>query len=81
MKRDTKTSAERIRLRLKRPQDVAKYMARCIRRVERGGEGADANLNYKCVMMASMMLKAFEAGEMEERLAKLEKAIENRATR
>lgn len=72
---------ERIRLRLKRPQDVAKYMARCIRRVEADGPGGDPNRAYKLVMMASMMLKAFEAGQMDERIARLEKAVETRGKR
>jgi hypothetical protein len=57
--------------RLKNAQDVAKYMARCIRRSEKG-EGDAVNKYYKQVMMASMMLKAFEAGDIEQRIKALE---------
>ena len=57
--------------RLKSAQDVAKYMARCIRRSEKG-EGDVVNRYYKLVMMASMMLKAFEAGDLERRIEALE---------
>lgn len=62
---------KRLRIgKLKSAQDVAKYMARCIRRAERG-EG-DTNECYKLVMMASMMLKSFEAGDIEARISRLE---------
>jgi hypothetical protein len=58
---------------LKSPTDVAKYMARCIRITEKG-EG-DVNTSYKLVMMASMMLRAFEAGDLEERISRLEEKL------
>lgn len=69
MKNNQKNQKLRIG-KLKSAQDVAKYMARCIRRAERG-EG-DTNECYKLVMMASMMLKAFEAGGIEQRVRALE---------
>jgi hypothetical protein len=62
----------RLRIgKLKTAQDVAKYMARCIRRSEKG-EGDAVNRYYKLVMMASMMLKAFEAGDLVQRIEALE---------
>jgi hypothetical protein len=70
MKNTPKTQRQRIG-RLKTAQDVAKYMARCIRRGEKG-EGDAVNRYYKLTMMASMMLKAFEAGDMEQRIKTLE---------
>jgi hypothetical protein len=39
-----------------------------------GGEG-EVNRFYKLVMMSSMMLKAFEVGDLEERI----KALEDRS--
>jgi hypothetical protein len=59
--------------RLKSPSDVAKYIARCIRMTEKG-EG-DVNTSYKLVMMASMMLKAFETSEFDDRLTRLENTM------
>ena len=60
----------------KSASDVAKYIARCIKRTERG-EG-DGNTNYKLVMMASMLLKAIEGAELEKRIEKLERALQQR---
>jgi hypothetical protein len=62
---------------LKRPADVAKFIAKCMKRVERGGEGADPNTNYKLVMMASMLIKALEASEVEDRLSNLERSLDS----
>jgi hypothetical protein len=59
--------------RLKTAQDVAKYVARCIKLAERQGEGAE-NKYYKQVMMASILLRAVEASSFEERISQLEKA-------
>jgi hypothetical protein len=70
MKSTQKTQRQRIG-RLKTAQDVAKYMARCIRRGEKG-EGDEVNRYYKLTMMASMMLRAFEAGDIERRVTALE---------
>jgi predicted GTPase len=58
--------------KLKTANDVAKYMASCIRRAEGGGSDS---ANYKLVMMASMLLKALEVSSLEERLEKLEDNI------
>ena len=68
------TSRKRIG-KLKTAHDVAKYMARCIRKAEGGG---DSNRYYKQVMMASMLLKAIEASSLEDRLAKLESIVSER---
>lgn len=59
--------------RLKSSDDVAKYIARCIKRAERG-EGEE-NRRYKLVMMASMLLKAIEAADIEKRVTRLEDVI------
>jgi hypothetical protein len=61
--------------RLKTASDIARYMARCIRRVERGGEGGDSNENYKLVMMASVLVKTLEVSSLERRIQKLEEVI------
>ena len=58
------------RIRLKTAKDVARYMARCIRRAEQGGECGDS---YKLVTMASMLLKADEVASLEGRIEALEK--------
>jgi hypothetical protein len=57
------------RIRLKTAKDVARYMARCIRRAEQGGDCGDS---YKLVTMASMLLKAVEVASLEERIKDLE---------
>ncbi len=59
--------------RLKTSKDVAIYIARCIKKAEKG-EG-DANGHYKRVMMASMLLKAIEASDMESRIEALEQQM------
>ena len=58
------------RIRLKTAKDVARYMAKCIRRAEQGGECGDS---YKLVTMASMLLKAVEVASLEGRIEALEK--------
>jgi hypothetical protein len=63
-----KVSPKRIG-RLKSAQDVAKYIAKCIRR---GEGGIDQNFMYKQVMMASMLLRAIEISSLEQRIEKLE---------
>lgn len=71
------THKERKRIGcLKTAQDVARYMARCIRRAERG-EGEE-NRHYKLVMMATMLLKAVEASDLEERISKLEQHLKGK---
>jgi hypothetical protein len=72
--------------KLKSASDVARYMAKCIRRTEGGG---DENVYYKRVMMASMLLKALEVSALEERVSRLESVarvkssitMESRATK
>ncbi len=59
--------------RLKTPQDVARFMAKCIKAAARG-EGE--NRNYKLVNMASQLLKAIEVSSLEERISKLEDKLE-----
>lgn len=61
--------------KLKTAKDVAKYIARCIRKTEQGGED---NRNYKLVMMASMLLKAIEISSLEDRIEKLEKTFQEK---
>lgn len=63
----------RTRVRLKNAKDAARYMASCIKRAERGGEG---NELYKRVCMASMLIKAFELADHEERMARIEELLE-----
>lgn len=60
------------RIRLKNASDVARYMSRCIRSVEQVGGEAEANLSYKKVSMAVMLLKAIEVSSLEERIKDLE---------
>ena len=60
---------QRMRIRLKSPKDVCRYIASCIRRSERGG---DETRLYKHVMMASMLIKAIEVAGFDERLSALE---------
>jgi hypothetical protein len=68
--------SERRRIgKLKTASDVAKYIARCIRKTEGGG---DENRQYKQVMMASLLLKALEASSLEVRISKLEESQINR---
>lgn len=63
--------------KLKSAQDVAKYIARCIRQTEGGG---DENRNYKLVMMAGILLKALEVSSLERRIDSLEERISKRST-
>lgn len=56
--------------KLKSAQDVRRYMARLMRRTEQ--RKLDVNRAYKLGCMASMLLKAIETTEIEERLAALE---------
>ena len=68
---------QRIRVgRLKTSRDVALYIARCIKRADRG-EG-DENGHYKRVMMASMLLKAIETSDIEARIEALELKLDGR---
>jgi hypothetical protein len=69
----TSTAPHRTRVgRLKTATDVAKFIARCIRKTEGGG---DENRKYKQVMMASMLLKAIELSDLEERVSSLERRL------
>lgn len=61
--------------RLKTAQDVAKYIARLIKRTERGEGAAEENRNYKLTMMASILLKAIEVSTLEKRIEKLEQKV------
>lgn len=58
---------------LKTGQDVVRYLARCIKRTERGEGGS--NENYKLAMMASMLLKGIEISTLEDRISQLEVAL------
>lgn len=78
MEKQVETVTRRVG-KLKSAQDISRYIARVIRRVERGGEGADPNLNYKLVMMASLLLKAIESGALEKRVARLEAQAEEKS--
>lgn len=70
--KDTK-QPRRVRVgKLKSAQDVARYMARVIKRVE---GGADGGQGYKLTMMASMLLKAIETSTLERRIERLESTI------
>ena len=74
MKKAGQIPQKRIRLPLKTAQDVARFMARCIRTAAKGegGKGAE-NRAYKLVNMSSQLLKAIEVASLEQRLANLEK--------
>lgn len=62
---------ERKRIgRLKTAQDVARFMAKCIKEAARG-EGAGTK-QYNMVNMASQLLKAIEVSELEGRISNLE---------
>jgi hypothetical protein len=52
---------------------VAQYIARCIKRAEKG-EGGE-NGHYKRVMMASMLLRAIESSDIENRIEALEQKL------
>ena len=65
---------KRLRLPLKSAQDVARFMARCIRSTVKGEGGKAAeNRAYKLVNMSSQLLKAIEVASLEQRLSNLEK--------
>jgi len=51
---------------------VARYISRCIKKAEQGGEDSSANTYYKLVTMASILLKAIETATFEDRIARLE---------
>lgn len=59
--------------RLKTPQDVARFMAKCIKEAARG-EGT-ATKQYNMVNMASQLLKAIEVAQLEERIEALERRM------
>ncbi len=61
--------------KLKSAHDVAKYIARCIRQTEGGG---DENRQYKLVTMASMLLKAIEVSYLEDRISALESVLQKK---
>ena len=64
--------AKRVRVPLRTPQEVARFMARCIRSSVRGdGE----NANYKLCMMASMLSKVLEGAELERRVQHVERKL------
>jgi hypothetical protein len=57
--------------RLRTPQDVAKFMARCIKEAARG-EGTGTK-HYNLVNMCSQLLKAIEVADLEKRIENLER--------
>jgi hypothetical protein len=59
--------------RLKTASDVARYIARTIKSVEKG-EGE--NRAYKLVMMASLLLRALETSTIEARILALEERLQ-----
>ena len=68
----------RRRIRLKSARDVCRYISSCIRRAEHAGGGETDNVFYKRVMMASMLIKALEVSELEQRLERLEQIAERK---
>jgi predicted aminopeptidase len=60
--------------RLKTAKDVTRYIARCIKKAEQGG---DSTAYYRQTVMASILLKAIETATFEERIARIEQAIQN----
>lgn len=72
-KKDTKQQPRKRIGRLKTPQDVARFMARCIKEAARG-EGTGTK-QYNMVNMASQLLKALEVAELEKRIEKLERSL------
>jgi len=57
--------------RLRTPQDVARFMARCIKEAAKG-EGTGTK-HYNLVNMSSQLLKAIEVADLEKRIQKLER--------
>jgi hypothetical protein len=57
--------------RLKTPQDVARFMAKCIKDAAKG-EGMGTKY-YNLVNMSSQLLKAIEVADLEKRIEKLER--------
>jgi hypothetical protein len=73
-----KCTEKRLRIPLKRPEQVTKVMARMIREAvrNRGKGGVDvANEQYKVVMMCSMLLKGLESTQIEKRLQEIEERL------
>ena len=63
--------AKRQRIgRLKTPSDVAKFMARCIKRAARGDS---PGIQYNLTNMSSQLLRALESAELEKRIEALER--------
>lgn len=60
--------------RLKTPSDVAKFMAKCIKRAARND---DPGIQYNLVNMSSQLLKALEQVELEKRIAALEERVKH----
>ena len=58
--------------KLQTAKDARRYIARCIRTAERENTSESVNTHYKLVMMASMLVKAIEMADLEERITKLE---------
>ena len=70
--------AGKIRIgRLETAQDISRYIARCIKKAERGGEG-DALRWYGLTTMSAVLLKAIEASTFENRIRALEGLNEER---
>ena len=65
----------RERIRLKSAKQICNYISSCIRRAEQAGGGDADNVFYKRVMMASMLIKALEVSDIEERIKKLEEVM------
>ncbi len=58
--------------KLKTAKDVVRYIARCIKKGEAGG---DSTAYYRQVVMSSILLKAIETATFEDRIARIEDAV------
>jgi len=72
--KDTEQKPRKRIGRLKSAEDVARFMAKCIKEAARG-EGT-ATKQYNMVNMASQLLRAIEVSELEKRLAVLERKVQ-----
>ena len=68
----------RVRIPLRSASDVARYMARCIREGHKAG-GGDSVRWYRQAMIASLLLKALESSQLEERIVVLEQRLLGKA--
>jgi hypothetical protein len=59
--------------RLRTPEDVARFMARCVKEAAKGEGAGMTTKYYNLVNMCSQLLKAIEVADLEKRIQKLER--------